>query len=151
MNDPKEEVAKLGSLIGKLRARLEEMESELAEHRRLNEALVRSEQRFRTIFDHSNDAIFLVEVGEDAILDVNDKACRMLGYSREELLDIPMSVIHPHEMDKVRAFARSVLERGQGFTDDLTCLTKSGTTLAAEISGSIFQTATSSETRIPVA
>ncbi len=139
MSDPKEEVARLSSLTKELRARLEEMESELARHRRPNEVLDRSEQRFRTIFDHSNDAIFLVDVGEDAILDVNDKACRMLGYSREELLGIPMSVIHPHEMGKVRAFARSVIEEKQGFTDELTCLTKSGTTLAAEISGSILQ------------
>ena len=55
------------------------------EHKRLEEALSKSERRFRTIFDHSNDAIFLVDVEQDAILDVNDKACRMLGYAREEL------------------------------------------------------------------
>ncbi len=109
------------------------------EHRRLEEALSKSERRFRTIFDHSNDAIFLVDVEQDAILDVNDKACRMLGYAREELLAVPMSVIHPHEMAKVRAFAQSVLREGNGFTDELTCLTKSGEILGAEISGSIFE------------
>ena len=139
MSDQKKEVSKRGSSPEGVRARLEEAESELAEHRRLEETLHKSEQRFRTIFEHSNDGIFLVDVEQDAILDVNAKASRMLGYSRRELLALPMSLIHPHEMAKVRAFAQSVVENGQGFTDELTCLTKSGEILDAEISASIFE------------
>lgn len=122
-----------------LERELQGAEERLARGERWKDELERSERRFRTIFNHSNDAIFLVDVEQDAILDVNAKASAMLGYSREELLALPMSVIHPHEMQKVRAFARSVFEKGSGFTNGLTCLTKSRAILSAEISASILE------------
>ena len=125
--------------VAKLRERLAEMQSEVARSKQAEQDLRSSEKRLRTIFEHSNDSIFLVDVEHEAIIDVNRKACRMLGYSREELLSIPMSAVHPHEMPKVRAFAKLVFERGEGFTDELTCLTKSGKFLAAEMSGSIIE------------
>ncbi len=75
MIDPQTEVLKL-------RERLAEMESEVAMRKQAEEALEKSEKRLQTIFQHSNDSIFLVDVEDEAILDVNRKACRMLGYSR---------------------------------------------------------------------
>ena len=87
---------------------------------------------------HSNDAIFVVDPMQDQIIDVNPRACSMLGYPREELVSLHMSAIHPTEMDKVRAFAESVFENGSGWTNELTCLTKSGEHLPAEISASFI-------------
>ncbi len=139
MSDPREKADWLRAQNAQLKARLEETESRLAALRGLEEGLRKSEERFRAIFDHSNDAIFLVDVEHDSILDVNRRACEMLGYTRAELLALPMSVIHPHEMPKLRAFARSVAKEGQGFTDELSCIAKSGETLAAEISGAILE------------
>ena len=50
-----------------------------------------SEQKFRTIFNNTTDAIEIHEIGEDGtpgkFIDINDIACAMLGYTREELLD----------------------------------------------------------------
>ena len=93
----------------------------------------------RVVFDHSNDGIFLIAPTEDEILDVNRSACSMLEYSRDELLSIPISAVHPDEMPRLREFASSVLRSGSGWTDELTCLTKSGRRLAAEISASAFE------------
>lgn len=45
-----------------------------------------SEERLRKIFDYSNDAIFVVDPAQDEILDVNPQACKMLGFSRADLL-----------------------------------------------------------------
>jgi PAS domain S-box-containing protein len=44
-----------------------------------------SEQRYRTLFEKANDAIFL-ENDRDDIIEVNERACALLGYSRDELL-----------------------------------------------------------------
>ncbi len=96
----------------------------------------RDSERFRTIFEHSNDAIFIVDPERDAILDANGKAARMLGYSRNELLRLPLSAVHPDEMPKFLRFARSVLDHGTGWTDELSCVTKYGDRVAAEISAS---------------
>ena len=54
--------------------------------RQLEERLQDSEARFRNIFEYSNDAIFLLDPDLNQILDVNVRACRMLGYTRDEFL-----------------------------------------------------------------
>ena len=108
--------------------------ADITERQRAEEALRESEEKFRKIFDHSNDAIFLIDPDRDKILDVNPKACDMLGFSRQELLTVSISSIHPSEMPQLKAFAQSVFETGQGWTNRLTCLTKSGTYLPSEIS-----------------
>ena len=69
--------------------------------------LRRSEERFRKIFDHSNDAIIVMDPVQDRILDVNAMACDMLGYGREELLSTSITAIHPNEMPELRAFVES--------------------------------------------
>jgi len=115
-----------------------ELESLVEDHNRKAEEATRADERFRSIFNHSNDGILLVDPARDEILDVNAKACRMLGYSREELLALPMSAIHPHELVRFRAFAQSVHESGEGWTDELSCATKSGGVLSAEISAAML-------------
>lgn len=93
-------------------------------------------ERLRKIFDYSHDAGFLIDPEEDRILDANRAACAMMGYSREELATLPISAMHPDEMPLFRSFAKEVMERGSAFTDELTCVTKEGDRLAAEISAS---------------
>jgi PAS domain S-box-containing protein len=44
-----------------------------------------SEDRFRTILDSINDAVFIHDIGTGAILNVNNTACDMYGHTREEL------------------------------------------------------------------
>ncbi|MDH5676426.1 MAG: sigma 54-interacting transcriptional regulator [Myxococcales bacterium] len=101
--------------------------------------LCRSEARFRKIFEHSNDGIFVIDPSVGRILDVNDKACRILGFSRAELLQTSMAELHPHEAPQLAAFAEGVMQAGSGFTDTLSCRTKGGRFIAAEISASVFE------------
>ena len=60
------------------------------------EALRESEQRYRTIFDGVQDAI-LVESPSGEILGVNERACEMYGYSRDELLTKTVADLVPAE------------------------------------------------------
>jgi PAS domain S-box-containing protein len=101
--------------------------------------LDKGEERFRKVFTYSNDAIFVIDPEEDKIIDVNPKATQMLGYSKEELLSLPITAIHPNEMPLLLEFAKNVFEKGNGWTNELTCLTKSGNFLPAEISASVIE------------
>ena len=69
----------LNQRIGQLKAR-----------KRLEESLRDSEKLYRTIFNGSNDAIYLYYLDEESepaeFLEVNDGACRLLDYSREKLM-----------------------------------------------------------------
>ena len=138
MTEKKRTKGKPDQEIEVLRAQVAALEQAEAQRKRVEDELRESEERFHKIFDHSNDAIFVLDPEADEILDVNSKACSMLGYSREELLSMPITAIHPNEMPELLAFARSVFKKGSGWTNELTCLTKTGNTLPAEISASVI-------------
>ena len=112
---------------------------DVTERKLTEEALGLSEERFHKIFEHSNDAIFVIDPPRDRIVDVNDKACKMLGYSRADLLATPISAIHPHEMPALMAFTESVLREGHGTTNELSCMTKMGDILPSEMSASVVE------------
>jgi PAS domain S-box-containing protein len=61
------------------------------------EALAASEANYRAIFEAAEDAIFIHDYDSGAILDVNPKACSNLGYTREELLGLPVGDISGNE------------------------------------------------------
>lgn len=94
-------------------------------------------QRLRTIFQNVNDAIFLSDIELDKILDANDKALQLLGYSKKEILSTPVSKIHQHDLLQLKAFNRRIVQEGKGWTDELSCVTKDGRSLPAEISATI--------------
>lgn len=69
---------------------------------RSEQALRDSEKRFRTLFEHSPDAIF-VESLTGIVLDVNPAACTLHGMSREELVGKHVMELVPLECrDDVR-------------------------------------------------
>ena len=96
----------------------------------------KGEERFRNIFANSNDAIFVLDPVGDRIIEANVKAADMLGYSEEELLSQRPSNIHAGELPAFQAFLRDIEIEGRGWTDKLTCITKSGEEISAEISAS---------------
>ena len=73
----------LARLCATIERGLEEAEAR-RERKQAEEALKASEASYRAIFDSSNDAIFVHDLETGAILDVNQKACALHGYSPEE-------------------------------------------------------------------
>jgi len=121
-----------------LRARVASLQQAGEECVRAQDELRKSEERFRKIFDHSNDAIFVIDPERDRFLDVNSKAGDLLGYSRDEILSLPKTALHGGETPECLAFVQSVFENGSGWTDKLSFLTKAGEALPTEISASVI-------------
>lgn len=61
--------------------------------------LKESEQNYRSIFELANDAIFVRDIKSYRIIDVNDKACQMLGYSKDELIGLDLTNLIPDTGD----------------------------------------------------
>jgi PAS domain S-box-containing protein len=75
-----EEFSRLEELV---HIRTEALEKELLEKERLNQQLIESEERFRSVFDFSNVGKSITKpTGE---IFVNQAFCRMIGYTSEEL------------------------------------------------------------------
>jgi len=59
--------------------------TDISERKKVEEALKESEIRFRTAVEMAPDAIFIADQ-TGAFIEVNEAACRQLGYTREHLL-----------------------------------------------------------------
>jgi PAS domain S-box-containing protein len=51
---------------------------------------------FRTLIERSNDSLEIIDGPTLRFLDVNEKACRDLGYTREELLSLTVRDVNPN-------------------------------------------------------
>jgi PAS domain S-box-containing protein len=74
-------------------------------------ALQESEQRFRTIFDAVEEAIFVHDLETGAILDVNRKTCEMYGYGREDFRRIAVEDLSSGEAPYTQAGALERLNK----------------------------------------
>lgn len=72
-----------------------------------------AEKKYRSLFENAGDSIFLIDPQTQSILDVNSKAAKHTGYSREELLQMRVLDLHPkEELEKVGIAFKEVLEEG---------------------------------------
>jgi PAS domain S-box-containing protein len=77
-------------------------------------ALRSSEQKFRTLFNSAADSIFIHDLG-GRILEVNDRACECLRYSRDELLCMGIKDIDtPENAELFSSRTREVVQGGVG-------------------------------------
>ena len=76
-------------------------------------------RRFRTAMDVSADLVFLIDPVTQRYIDVNETACRVLGYSREELLGMVVAdVFSATSEDLAGIYSRLIAgERGAGTTE----------------------------------
>ena len=87
-----------------------------------------------TVFEHAHEPAFVMDPEHSRILAANDAGCELFGYTREELLETPISSIHPAELAELNDLLGQVLRDGHASTIKLTCRTKNGTFLPTEIS-----------------
>ncbi len=94
-------------------------------------ALKESEERYRTLFESSNDAILVTS--NDQILAANPEACRVLGRTEEELTQIGNYAI----IDKTDSQWNVAMEeriRAGKFKGELTFVAKDGNRFTGDVS-----------------
>jgi PAS domain S-box-containing protein len=100
-----------------------------------NEAIQKSEYKYRQLIDNASDAIFVVQNGRLAFF--NNKTIQDLRYSREELSNLPlMQLIHPDCKDLIQAFydKRIAGDTSPPDTYTVTALTKDRSEIIVAIS-----------------
>ncbi len=106
-------------------------------------ALRDREARFRLLFNTGNDAILVHLLndtdGRGRFVEVNDVACRRLGYSRDELLRMsPVDIDDPANTSDMEEIVQQIQSNGFALFER-THLTKGGGKIPVEISSHIFE------------
>ncbi len=71
--------------------------------KRLEQRVGFEEARFRSVLDQAGEAIYMIDPADGTFIDVNETACRMLGYSRRELLEMSVEDIEVEKPPWVHA------------------------------------------------
>jgi len=105
---------------------------DITERKRTEEALRASEVRFRMLVDQATDAFFLGDE-QGAVLDVNEQACRSLGYTREELIGMSPQDYDINATPEFLGPLRARLATGEVVTFDSVHRRKNGTVFPVEV------------------
>ena len=114
---------------------------DITEYRSALDALHQRDISYRTLFNTGGGAVLVYPIDADGrvagpFYEVNDAACGLLGYTRDELLEITPSTIA--DADKLRAISNRLLtEQSAIFETGLR--TKSGNRLPVEVHARLLQ------------
>ncbi|NTW35289.1 MAG: PAS domain S-box protein [Syntrophobacteraceae bacterium] len=83
---------------------------DISEQKRIHRELRDSEKKYRTLFERASDAIYLVEPQTHQIVDCNEKAAQLDGYSVEELQGMRAWELYPEDERPQRSAAIDLLQ-----------------------------------------
>jgi len=128
----KDNLSRLGPVVKRALKEVQEHQ----ELRRVEKAFKESEIKYRVLFETAQNAIFLSDES-GKFIDVNQKACKSLGYSKEELLRLTNRDIDADQTG-YKAFQKIRNEHEKTLTFEVYQKKKDGTTLPVEITGSSY-------------
>ena len=117
-------------------SRMEQERMELSS--RSSDEIRRSELKFKTLFNSTNDYIFILDT-KGRFVDVNDMTCERLGYTRDELSKMTVRDIDPPEYaEQVPERLRALKEKGQAVFESAH-ITKDKRIVPVEISARVIE------------
>ena len=121
-----------------LKNEVEELRKQLAESRSLVEKFRSGSEQCLKIINEVKDGIF-IETVRGEILDVNDAVCRMLGFSREELLSMRVGELVPPQIaaELPEVIQDETIREGVYIETINVC--KNGTHIPVEVSNTLIE------------
>jgi PAS domain S-box-containing protein len=111
---------------------------DITDRKRAEEELRESETRFRTFVDNAGDALFVEDLEEAIVVDVNRQACESLGCTRQDLIGKTPLAFH---VDSDRARVAAAEERaaaGDAVSDRHWHRRKDGSVFPVEVHTTVF-------------
>ena len=97
-----------------------------------NKQIIQREIRFQELMKYTGDSIFMTDT-KYQITAMNDSACKLLGYSREELLNRKIVEFMTTEQQKTFASRIKIIDTEGGSLHERTFVKKDGTLVETEV------------------
>jgi PAS domain S-box-containing protein len=105
---------------------------DVTDRKRMEAALRASEERYHTLFDYAPDGILIADTASN-YLDANASICRMLGYTRDELIGLhAVDIVAPAEVPNIEP-ALSQINSQPNYQREWRLKRKDGSIFAAEV------------------
>lgn len=92
--------------------------------------------RYAALFDGAEDAILIADAKSGNLVDVNDKACKLFGYTKVEMLGLHQTKLHPPEaLAYVQAKFEEFVKNKEYHFVETDIITKKGLIKPVRISG----------------
>jgi PAS domain S-box-containing protein len=116
-----------------LEKRILQLEEEIVQLKNRGDAIKTSEERLRSLFNGSRDAVFFSDIRGN-FADFNDAAKTLTGYSGEELLDITLLDLFPEDQQATLKKMTHQIKPGEVFAHEMKLLRKDDSLAHIELS-----------------
>lgn len=112
---------------------------DVTERFRMQETIEKSERKYKTLVENSLEGITIIR--DNRILFANDTYCKMLGYTREELYNMPsVNTLHPDDHEKAYKIAERRRKKDFSTINEVfRMLTKTGEIRECETSSTLIE------------
>jgi len=108
--------------------------SDITEKKLAEQALIKSERKYRVLFEDSAEGILVEDIKTKKFKYANPEICRILGYTEDELIKMGVSDIHPREaLDHVISEFEVQAQGEKTLAPKIPCLTKNGNIIYVDI------------------
>lgn len=103
------------------------------------QAVQESEARYRNLLDQASDAILIADI-QGNLVEVNQKAIQLFGYSKAEIVKLKITNLHTlEEFDNAKTAFQQIVDHRSGQLLNTVILCKNGHTIPVDITGSMIE------------
>ena len=117
--------------------RIETIAREIADRKRNLDALKRSEEQFRSLFENSIEAV-LLSTPDGTIEAANPAACKLFGRTEEEIRQVGRAALVDSRDPRLPVFLEERMRTGR-VRGELTLIRKDGSTFLGEVASAFYQ------------
>jgi diguanylate cyclase (GGDEF)-like protein/PAS domain S-box-containing protein len=140
--EPKDAILSAVPIVYKGKKAIQVSYRDITERKKMEQSLKESEEKLRTLIENASDAIFIFPLTTDGLpgeyLEVNQRACHLLGYSKDELLQLtPMDLTPSDRVEKIPFLIQKIQQQGN-ITFEGAYISKNGHSIPFEFSASML-------------
>ncbi|MBD3234424.1 MAG: response regulator [candidate division Zixibacteria bacterium] len=102
-----------------------DLENEISERKRFEEALRESQERYKSIVENTNEVIMLTDVNS-VIVYISPACERVFGYAHEELVGMQLQIVHPDDINIVQQMHSRIRDGKRGSNVEYRIMQSSG-------------------------